>query len=131
MLVQPNLLVCWITRPIAERIRHGCLHQPVLEHDPTRQVQRCAKSRRRLLPNRVRHFINLGLIGYSTACADGVRHAGRDLGRSGNPLVGLVPVFALATLVSAIIAARRKAKPVLPKLAGATAAGALSGLVIY
>jgi hypothetical protein len=73
----------------------------------------------------------VALVSTLTGDVVGVRHAGRDLGRSGNPLVGLLPVFALVSLVSVFRAAGRRAGQALPKTAGAAAAGALTGLVLY
>jgi len=61
----------------------------------------------------------------------GVRHAGLDLGRASNPLAGLVPIFALTALVSAIMAARRRVEPGLAKTVAATLGGGLAGLTIF
>lgn len=73
----------------------------------------------------------VALVSTITGDVVGVRHAGRDLGRSGNTGVGLIPIFALGTVVSTFIAARRKGQPGVPKMAGAAVAGGLIGLAVY
>lgn len=61
----------------------------------------------------------------------GVRHAGRDLGRAGNPLVGLLPILALFPLVTVLQAAERRGTPTLLKMTAAAVTGGLFGLVVY
>lgn len=70
----------------------------------------------------------VALVSTLTGDVVGVRHAGRDLGRSGNRLVGLVPIFALATAVSAFVAAGRRIAPGFPKMGAAATIGGLAGL---
>ena len=71
------------------------------------------------------------LVSTVTGDVVGVRHAGLDLGRASNPLAGLVPIFALTALVSAIMAARRRVEPGLAKTVAATLGGGLAGLTIF
>lgn len=73
----------------------------------------------------------VALVSTITGDAVGVRHAGRDFGRSGNPLVGFAPLAALVTLVSTIVAAARRTDRVLAKTMGAATVGAVFGLVGY
>ncbi len=73
----------------------------------------------------------VALVSSITGDVVGVRHAGRDLGRSGNLLVGLVPIFALATLVTGIIACRRTGEPTIAIVIGDIVAGAAFGLLFY
>lgn len=70
----------------------------------------------------------VALVSSITGDVVGVRHAGQDLGRSGNPLAGLVPMFALGTLTSAFLAAGRRAEPGLAKMAVVTLVGGVLGL---
>lgn len=68
------------------------------------------------------------LVSTITGDVVGVRHAGRDLGRSGNPMAGLVPFFALTVVTSAFMAAGRRTQPGLMKMAFATLTGGAVGL---
>lgn len=70
----------------------------------------------------------VALVSTVTGDVVGVRHAGRDLGRAGNPMAGLVPFFAFTVVVSAFMAAGRRTEPGLLKMALATLTGGAIGL---
>lgn len=72
----------------------------------------------------------VALVSSITGDVVGVRHAGRDLGRAGNPMAGLIPFFALTVVTSAFMAAGRRTAPGLLKMAVATLTGGVVGLAL-